>query len=320
MSFFMDGFEQFDKSDRLAVDMRRADYTVGSNVSMAAGRANGSRAIACSRASVERSFAWLEPIIAVGVAVKFNGRGGTLKIGPVELIIDSEDGAPSFLGIRGGLRPIVDRWYFIEFVLDKNEATVSLFINGKPDGVAPMPVALLSSTSITVTLNPFSLPTSLIAEKPATDYATRTYDDLYVADGVRVQPIQITTRFPTEDRETDWLTEATGNHSTILGKLPVEVLDRYIFSNEEGARDGFKSSTVFPDGAKPVALGAVGLFRKTDNVYAAIEFDVAGRTTRVDNIGSDWKYAYAYVDVADTDTTDSIVAAEFGITVRKTSA
>lgn len=317
MAFFMDGFEQFDKSERLALDMRRAEYTLQGSVSLGDGRYDGSRALVFMRSSARRTFAWTQPVLAVGTAVRFSSRGGVLSVGDINVVIDSIDGAPFFLDKVGGLRPIRDRWYYIELVLDRGAATASLFINGRADGVATLPSTMMAMTSVLVTLNPYGLATSRLDDDAPQDNATRWYDDFYVSEGKKYDPIQVTTRFPDHDVATAWRTEAEGSHSEILGSLPVDVLDRYVFTNVDGARDAFTSEKGFPDGGAPVALGAIGLFRKTDNVYAAVEMDIAGRTARVEDIKQDWTYNYRYVEVTPLDTVGSIQGAPFGITVRK---
>lgn len=314
MALFFDGFEQFDKAESVAAQMRKADYTVGGDVTTATGRISG-KAVSTYRSSVSRTMAWNGNIFSLGFAAKFTQRGGLCSFTGVQFILDAATGLPSFLGVLGGSIPTKAKWYYYEFVLDRAAATVTLFINGKQNGQAAMPDTLAGATSVALTLNAYGLPTSLVQEKPAADNATRVFDDLYMYEGARLTPVQVTTRFPTNDEQTQWqVLPDSITHAEAVGKLPTDELDRYILTNKNGASDMFSSTTMLPDAKKVLAIGAVGLVRKTDANSGSIEFKVGARGANITNISTAWKYQYAAWLASDSDTAETVNNSQMGVT------
>lgn len=313
---FFDGFEQFDKAESVPAQMRKAEYGVSGEVTTAAGRIKG-KAISTFRSSLSRTLEWNGDMFSLGFAAKFTGRGGMCTFPGVQFILDSSTGLPSFLGVVGGSIPTKAKWYYYEFELNRPARTVTLFINGKQNGQGVMPDTLAGATNILLTLNAFNLPPSLVDSKAPADQATRVFDDLYMYNGPRWTPVQVTTRFPTEDKTTEWQVLPDDiSHSEAVGKLPSEELDRYILSNKDGATDMFSSSDKLPDGKKVLALGAVGLVRKTDANSGSIDFRVGTRSASITNISTTWKYQYATWLANDGDTATTVNNSQMGVTAR----
>lgn len=315
MALFFDGFEQFDKAENIGVQMRKAGYVVGGDITAGQGRIGG-RSLITYRASITRTLEWTGNLFSMGFAAKFTGRGGLCSFPGVGLIMDAKNGLPSFLGVTGGSIPTKGKWYYYEWELDRAARTVTLYINGKQNGVGQMPDTLAGATNVPLTLNAYGLPTSVGAEPGAgsADTATRTFDDLYLYEGPRLTPVQVTTRFPTKDERKEWQVLPDDiSHAEAVGKLPSEELDRYILSNKEGATDMFSSSTKLPDNKRVIAIGAVGLVRKTDANSGSIDFRVGMRAQAVTDITTDWRYKYV-TWLADGDTADSVNNSQMGVT------
>ena len=64
---FIDGFEQFDKAENPATEMRLANYTILGNVVTGTGRKTG-RSLVCSSSSVSRAWPWTGDRFSVGFA------------------------------------------------------------------------------------------------------------------------------------------------------------------------------------------------------------------------------------------------------------
>lgn len=313
MALFIDGFEQFDKMADAGAEMRLAGYSVMGSVTTATGRKSG-RSLVLTGSSISRAAPWAGNLFTVGFAVRFAARGPLLQMtGGVVLTLNKDTGRPMIGDVAGNAGPVKDRWYYVEMLLNRSDRTVTLFLNGKADMTVTMPEEMAAETSIGARLNPFD------AVNDGTGGGTRTYDDFYMRDGDRLGPMQITTRFPTEDAvPNEWAPSEgpTAEHWSMVGVLPIDKLDKYLIANVSNAEESFKSSTKLPDNNKVVALGMVTLIRKTtiDDLYITARFD--GRDVDVRDVPMDWRYRYSQFPV-DGDTKSSIEGAEFGAVLRR---
>lgn len=308
MNLFFDGFEQFNLAPDIASSMRKAGYTVGGgSIATNVGRVGG-KSISTYRTSIGRSLPWTGDKFSFGFACKFTARGGICSFTGGILIMDSVNGLPSFLGVTGGSIPVKARWYYYEVEFTRSTRQVEVFINNKSQGTAAMPDTLYGANEVTVALNAYNAPTSV--ENPSEgdkDSATRIYDDFYMREDARLTPIQVTTRFPTDDVRTDWQVIPEGiAHSQAVGKLPVDELDRYILTNKDMAVDSFSSTDKLPDDHPVLATGAIALLRKTDADGSTVDLAVGSKGSSISDLSTKWKYYYRAWDADANDTPASV--------------
>lgn len=314
MTTFIDGFEQF-AGDRTEALMRMAGYSVGV-ITIVAGRKAGSRAIGTYRSSFSRPWTMAGQQLCIGFAVKFDTRGPLVAIGvggnQLYVWIDPVTGllniGPTFNSATPGyVNPLLNRWYYFEVLLDKDAGTATVFVNGKQDVSAPLP-SFITGT-VVVNYNPWNLFTT-----PA-DYGTRVYDDIYMTDGPRLQPIQVTTRNPTGDgSDTNWsFTGAATRWQTV--SPPVNELDKFIFTAIDGNKNTFVSVAEMPD-ANPIRfLQMITLFRKATPDPMSLDFNIDQQVIRETNISRNWTFRYTMFGAAGYDASN-IAAAEFGVKLK----
>lgn len=305
---FIDGFEQFDKADNPAAEMRLAKYTILGNVVTGTGR-KGGRSLVCSGSSVSRAWPWTGDKFAVGFAFQFDKRGALLQLNNgVTLALNISTGRPYFVnGETGNAGPVKKRWYYCEVELRRNARQMIVFFNGRQDFVGTMPDELAAANTVTCRLNPFNA----VTEEPAT---LKYYDDFYMNNGGRIQPMQIITRFPNHDEGPNgWApsTDPQASHWAMVGPLPTDKLDRYLIANVTGAEESFSSDADLPDSNNILALGLVSLVRKTtiDNLTLTMKF--GDRSIPNTDIPMEWEYRYSDVPV-EGDTADSVEEEKFG--------
>lgn len=310
---FIDGFEQFDKADQPAAEMRIAGYTTLGNVVTGTGR-KGGRSLVCASSSVSRAWPWTGDRFSVGFAFQFDKRGGLLQLNnDVTLALDVDTGRPYIVGgTVGNAGPVKNRWYYCEVELRRNARQIIVYFNGRQDFVATMPESMAGANTMTCRLNPWNA-----VEKDTS--STKNYDDFYMNNGARIQPMQIATRFPTNDaKPNSWAPSVspTSDHWAMVGPLPAEKLDRYLIANVTGAEESFTSSQSFPDSNNVLALGLVSLVRKTtvDNLTLTMKF--GNRAVPNTNITMDWAYRYTEIPVAG-DTTESVFKEKFGAVLNR---
>lgn len=308
VSIFFDGFEQFDKAEEVAAQMRKADYQVAGVVEMAQGRVVG-KCISTHRSSVTLAYPWQGDIFSFGFAAKFTARGGLCGFNGGRLVIDSVTGLPSFLGVTGSTIPRKASWYYYEFEFNRVTGKAQFFINGKGDGEGALPADLLNAALVSITLNAFTSPTSVAdPSKSVFDRATRMYDDVYIRSGPRLGPLQIETRFPLVDLITEWeRSDISFTHSQTLGNLPTDELDRHIQTPLEGADDRLLNTSPLHSDNPLIALGAVGLIRKTNAYPGSIDYLIGPKKANVANITLSWKYQYRAWLADDLDTVENTV-------------
>lgn len=314
MATHIDGFEQFN-GDRVAALLRMAGYTSG-QVAMVAGRKPASRAISLYRSTLSRPWRFDGSMMSVGFAVKFSTRGPlvSLTVGgnAVYVWVDVDTG---LLNIGTGfgaytpgyINPLKDRWYYLELVLDKTAQTIQVIANGKPDITVALPSFLTGG--VVVTLNPFEF-------SQEGDFGTRLFDDLYLNDGQRLQPIQVTTRFPTAaGAKEEWgVTGAAAGVQAV--SPPINELDKFIYSAVDGMQSTFISSTGLPDDNPIRYLQLITLFRKATSDPLSLDFNIDSQVSTEANITRDWTFRYTMFGSGGYDA-ESIKAAEFGVKLKK---
>lgn len=310
MTILIDGFEQFRETDRPETFMRMAGYVVQGAVATAGGHKSNSQSLACYRSSFSRTWTF-GAVLSIGFAVKFTDRGGLISVAAgTTTLACFTDPTTALINLGnevGYVTPLKDRWYYIEMVLDKAANTATIFVNGKPDVASALPADIQAASDITIRFNPYD------AVEP--DFGTRNYDDMYINDGARLGPIQITTRLPDGDRDTEWGVAGSTSHNGAVGKLPPEVLDRFIYSFTDNAHDSFVSSQALPDAGAIMNIGLITLLRKATSDPLTVEVNIDSHTANLANIGRDWSYRYTIMGSNGYDAS-SIVASEFGVRVK----
>ena len=311
MATFIDGFEQFN-GDRGPALMRMAGYQAGS-ITIVAGRKGNSRAISCYRNSFSRSWTMAGDTLSIGFAVNYNARGPLFAIGSggnnLYLWVDPTTGLLNVgtslvASTPGYVNPLLNRWYYFEMVMNRTAGTVTLFVNGKQDISATLPNFITGT--LTLTYNPFNL-----FSNPQ-DYGTRSYDDIYINDGARIEPIQVSTRNATGDGEhIDWSFAGTGTRWQAVSP-PINELDKFIYTAIDGNENSFVSSSPLPDSNPVRYLQLITMFRKATSDPMSLDFNIADQVKRESNISRDWTFRYTPFDASGFDAA-SLTSAEFGV-------
>lgn len=313
MATFIDGFEQFD-GDRVGTLMRMAGYSL-SSLGVVAGRAGG-KAILLYRSSVTRDWAMAGQMLSVGFAVKFDQRGPLVALSgggqSFYVWVDPDTGLLNTgtsvtAGAPGYMNPLKDRWYFLEMTLNRDNNTLSLYLNGKSDSTVTLP-AFLAGT-IQVKLNPFDLFTA------KQDYGTRVYDDLYLVDGARLGPIQVSTRFPTGDGDKpNWsVTGAANNWQAV--RPEINELDKFIFTAIDGNENNFVSIEDVQGTAAIRYLQLITMFRKATSDPMSLIFNIDEQKVTEVNISRNWTFRYTMFNASGY-TPSNIKAAQFGVKLK----
>lgn len=310
MALFFDGFDQFSRTDRPEQLIRLAGYTSEGALSLVTGRKNGSYAVSCFRGSMSRQWTFGGAVMSFGFAVKFDQRGPIMavRVNTDNLLVlqaDPTTGLLTFGGEVGYANPLTKRWYYIECELDRSNSVARLYINGKLDMTAPLPAAVAGA--VLVRLNPYEAATE-------TDYGTRDFDDLFISDSARLNPMQITTRFPTATSEDGW--SVAGAASAVDAVTPpIDMLNKFIYTSVNNAKEEFTSNTQLPDSNPIRYLQLITLFRKATSDPMSLEMNVDSQTVTAANISRDWTYRYTTMSPAGYDAAN-IVDAKFGVRLK----
>lgn len=311
MATFIDGFEQF-SGDRTEALMRMAGYQAGA-VSIVQGRKGNSRALSCYRSSFSRTWTMTGNQLTIGFAVKYDVRGPLISIGfggnQLYLWVDpitglANIGTSKAAGTPGYVNPLLNRWYYIELQIDKDTNAVTLFVNGKQDVSVNVPAFITGN--LVINYNPWQLFSA------PEDYGTRMYDDIYINDGLRLEPIQVSTRNPTADgSKTGWSFTGAGTRWQAVSP-PVNELDKFIYTAVDGNQNTFKSATALPDNNPIRYLQLITLFRKATSDPMSLDFNIDNQVKREANISRNWTFRYTPFSAAGYSAAD-LTTVEFGV-------
>lgn len=286
MLLFIDGFDHYAQvgvsGTVLQKYLEAANYTVRNSTSttfsVVDGRLPDQRALKFSvpaNSSTVPSLSWGYNAgagatkIVFGFAIKATGarmRVCRIEGGVLDLDWDATTGKLKIGSTLGSAVLILNAWYFIEVVMDKTAATISIYANDELQLTVPMS---------TVPSNPVTITWGQTATQAAA--GDQTIDDLYVLDnetGTRIDrlgPCSVNTRLPTADVTTQWTIVANGatpaptTHYSVAGQLaPLEANKPYLQSNVNGNTDEFRSNAVLPNANTIYGVGLVALARKGD--------------------------------------------------------
>lgn len=321
----LDGFEQFGGNASAASVMQRADYLTVGAISPTSGRIQAGRALSCMHARFTRVHAWGGNKFSTGAAITFNNRGSmmSLKFGTEMLMMwtDPDMGLPMMNGQPGGALPLKDTWYYYEIECDRAAGKASLFLNNRFDMEFTMTAGMLAATSVEVGLGWYE-PADYIPGSTLNDNSAKSYDDFYIRDGDKLNPITITTRFPTTDEVTQWIKGSNfASHAQVVATLPPNTTDSYLSANQQNEEDRFTCNTVMTNPNEIVASGLVVLARKSPELTAKLGVYLGGHGAAAElrekalTVDTTWRTQYACFDKISSDNVANFTAAPFGIIV-----
>lgn len=331
---FFDGYEQFRTGDNPGTYMRMAGYEASGVIGAGGGRQGNSTALYCLNSWFSRDWTWSGNTVSFGVAVMQTGRGAlfSLAVGedyitcytdPVSGLVTLRwkpvnPGAPSDTEATVGyVTPIPGRWYYYEATIDRAAKTLTVFVNGKQDVSFTIPTPIIDAPTFSIIMNPWHhMPWPVMPEGQKYTETTRVFDDSYVQDGGRIGAIQISGRLPSSDIQRQWgvsSADPTSAHYVMVGTLPPDTTNRFIYTGENNKTDLFKSSGTLPDTGAIISQGIVALVRKATADPVSIIAKVDGQAVTFSNIGRSWEYRYAVMSASGYDKT-AIEAATFGVT------
>lgn len=295
----------------------------GSQVTVGEGTSTSSRSFAIARTLTSASRVAKQISIpgtkfTVGFAMKAGARQSIFKITDVFECLWPASGKPAIGEDSGPTIPILNTWYYWEFVVDKTAKTVTVWLNGYEQ--------------FTSTFTP-DVPTVIEASWGwnAGGVATTNYvDDIYILDDTvidshskvdRLGPIEIATRLPTSAVQSEWKNvPTTKDNWKILSQIPA-AQNEYVESNVVGAQDLYASSTTVTKDVLAVAVTA--LTAKTDIDDHAISLLLSNGTDTKESAPIDLSTQYTYVQtVFESDpsgnswTPSTASSANFGMKVK----
>lgn len=331
MAQFFDGFEQFRTLDKEtpAAYMKMAGYSTRGVLTTGQGRIGRSICLFTLASAFERKWAWSGDTITVGFACMQQKRGALFgfKVGDetgrdvpsTTIYTDPQTGLVTIRNQNGDLdigyvTPLPKRWYYYEISANRNTGVVTVQVNGKDDVAFTLDADVKAASEITLVFNPFDMLPSFPAEANYEE-DTKQYDDMYVQDGGRLGPIQISGRLPSGDVAIGWNVsdeDPAYPHNRMVGVLPPDPSNRFIFTGVNDVYDAFNSSDALPDNGAIIAQGLVTLVRKATSDPVSVIANIDGNTVTMSNIGRQWEYRYTLLSPAGYDKT-SIEAAIFGV-------
>lgn len=295
----------------------------GSQVTVGEGTNTSSRSFAIARATngvsrVSKQVTSQGTQIAIGFAMKASARQTIVKITDLFEVLWPATGKPTIGEAAGPTIPILNTWYYWELVIDKTAKTVDVWLNGYQQFQTTFTADVPETIEVSWGWNE--------AGAAAVIYV----DDIYIVDDVavdpnsnvgRLGPIEIATRLPTANVQTQWKPNPTTKEGwKILSQIPA-LQNEYVESNVVGAQDLYSSSTAVTKDV--IAVAVTALTAKTDIDDHAIALVLSDGTTAKEGTPIDLSTQYTYVQsVFESDptgekwTASSASSASFGIKVK----
>lgn len=295
----------------------------GSQVNVGEGTSTSSRSFAISRSTngvsrVSKQVTIPGTEFVIGFAMKAQARQTILKITDVFEVLWPANGLPTIGTFSGSTIPILNTWYYWEFVVNKATKQVVVWLNGFEQFMAPFVADIAEVIEFSWGWN------------EAGDAANLFIDDIYVLDNVsvnatsktaRLGPIEVATRLPTSTSHAEWqATPSTKESWKILSQIPA-LQNEYVESNVLGALDLYSSSTAITKDV--IAVAVTALTAKTDIDNHAISLVLSDGTTSIEGAPINLSTQYTYVQsIFEADTTGTVwtpqtaSAINFGIKVK----
>lgn len=267
-----------------------------SQVTVGPGTSTSSRAFAIGRSPaggsrVAKQLAVGGNKFVIGFAMNATARQSILKVTNLFEVLWPSNGLPVIGTATGPTIPILNTWYYWEFVVDKVAKTVDVWLNGFSQFTGTFTADVPDTIEFSWGWN--------AAGAAAVIYV----DDIYVLDNTtanganskiaRLGPIEIATRLPTSTVHSEWAPTPSSKESwKIVSQIPA-LQNEYVESNVIGAYDLYTSSTAV---TKPVIAVAVSaLTAKTDIDQHEISLVMSNGASVVEGAPIDLSTQYTYV-------------------------
>ena len=326
---FIDGFDNYQSigGTLVGADFPNIGYSVnatnGNYVTIAQGTSALSKCVALARnnsgtATLSRQFDTTGANkVVVGYAMNANARDTILSVTNTFTVEWLQTGYPRINGVVGTVIPILNTWYYYEFVINKSAQTVDVWLNGFLQFTAP-----ITGTVPDVLEFAWGWPTM------GTN-ATMKIDDLYVVDDAdpsskyldRIGPMEVITRFPTANGAVAWLpTPSTKQNWQIVSQVPANTLE-YVQSNIVGTVDTYVSSATVTGDVIAVAVSTLAAKADVDNHAITVLVEQSGVQKESSNIPLNLQFTFSQgvfeKDVNNIDwTADSVNSTRFGMKVK----
>lgn len=271
--------------------------------------------------TLKRTFETEADVVTIGFAYMATERSNIVGIEGTPLVVEWPVGC-RMNGVDGEAIPIRNIWYYFELVIDKPQQQARLYINNRLDITAPLPAEFDNMTAYTVRWG---------SEITDTAQTVQFIDDLVLIDseGVsgeniidRIGPVEITTRFPTEDVTAEWEPSIEGPLYPMVSNRPPEA-GKYIQANVSGKEATFLSNKPLPTDAPIFAIGMVARALKTDIDRRALGLIWGEDASRIevidDNLSTENSYSYALFESpapGQTWTKAIVEGTPFGVKIR----
>lgn len=215
-------------------------------------------------ASLSWGFTSAADTVIFGFAMRATGT--RKRICRIENVADIEwsptTGKLEIDGVAGASVLILNEWYYFEIECDRVLKEVRVWANNE-----------LQITSPWLASPPAKFNITWGQTAAQVEDGIQDLDDFYAMDSsagqytTRLQPIEITTKLPTADVETNWSVVGTVDpaHWKVAAQLlPGDAGKPYLQSNVNGARDVFRSNAVLPTQNQVFAVSVLAYARKGD--------------------------------------------------------
>lgn len=255
--------------------------------------------------------------VAIGFAMNTNARDRILSVTNVFNVEWLQTGYPKINSVTGTVIPILNTWYYYEFVIDKAAQTVDMWLNGYKQFTAPITNAVPDTLEF------------VWGWTAAASTATMKIDDLYFVDDIdptskyrdRIGPMEVVTRFPTGNGTNAWAPNpSTKQNWQIVSQIPANTLE-YVQSNTIGAVDTYVSNTAVTGDVIAVAVSTLAAKADVDNHAITVLLEQNGVQKESSNIPLNLQFTFQQgvfeKDVNGVDwTPDTVNTSRFGMKVK----
>lgn len=276
---FIDGFDHYappsESAANVAAYLAAAGYSVSnaaaSTFAIAAGQDVNSTGVKMSfiagsgtPPNFQKGFNTAASLVVFGFSMR--GTGSRTRIarinGAIDLNWDAATGKLVIGTTQGADVIILNAFWYIEVEIDKTLGKVNVYANNALQLTVDLPAGAITTNHTIMWGLTGGTGTA----------ATMEIDDFYFLDNsggannARLGPIQITTRAPTTDVETEWTAVGSaGTHASIVSQLSPNTPNApYLQANVEGKVDSFTSNTVLPNDNVIFGVQQVAYARKGD--------------------------------------------------------
>lgn len=255
--------------------------------------------------------------VVIGFAMNANARDQIMSVTNVFNVEWLQTGYPKINAVAGTIIPILNTWYYYEFVIDKTAQTVTMWLNGFNQFTAPITNAV-----------PDTLEFNWGWTAGGTN-ATMKIDDLYFVDNTdptskyrdRIGPMEVVTRFPTGNGTNAWApTPSTKQNWQVVSQVPANTLE-FVQSNTVGAVDTYVSNTAVTGDVIAVAVSTLAAKADVDNHAITVLLEQGGVQKESSNIPLNLQYTFSQgvfeKDVNGVDwTAEAVNTSRFGMKVK----